>query len=140
MSMTRLFLCLNKTFILHIPSTHKTLSPSQLQTCAHFLNCHQLDLCVYSCILGELFRGKPIFQAGSEILQLEAISKYCGTPVPAYWPSVSFILLFNTFFTLKLCFSNLKLLPLTLLTDLLNHHDITTPLGDTSALLGFIQT
>lgn len=42
-----------------------------------------------SCILGELFRGKPMFQANSEWLQLDAISKYCGTPTPANWPSVS---------------------------------------------------
>lgn len=46
-------------------------------------------LLLCSCILGELFRGKPIFQANSELLQLEAISKVCGTPAPAYWPSVS---------------------------------------------------
>nr|XP_027199346.1 cyclin-dependent kinase 12-like isoform X1 [Dermatophagoides pteronyssinus] len=47
-----------------------------------------IDVWSCGCILGEMFRGKTIFQANSELLQLEAISKYCGTPTPANWPSV----------------------------------------------------
>lgn len=40
------------------------------------------------CILGELFTKKPIFQANSEPLQLELISRVCGTPTPSVWPDV----------------------------------------------------
>ena len=41
-----------------------------------------------SCILGELFLKKPIFQANQEWAQLETISRVCGTPSPAVWPDV----------------------------------------------------
>ncbi|CAG2102008.1 unnamed protein product [Medioppia subpectinata] len=47
-----------------------------------------IDVWSCGCILGELFKGKPIFQANSEPMQLEAIAKYCGAPSPANWPSV----------------------------------------------------
>lgn len=56
-----------------------------------------IDVWSCGCILGELFRGKPIFQANSELLQLEAISKVCGTPAPAYWPSVIHLPFWATF-------------------------------------------
>ncbi|CAG2166392.1 unnamed protein product, partial [Oppiella nova] len=45
-----------------------------------------IDVWSCGCILGELFKGKPIFQANSEPMQLEAIAKYCGAPSPANWP------------------------------------------------------
>lgn len=41
-----------------------------------------------SCILGELYVKKPIFQANSEINQLELISRTCGSPNPTIWPDV----------------------------------------------------
>jgi len=47
-----------------------------------------IDVWSCGCILGELFKGKPIFQANSEPMQLEAIAKYCGAPSPANWPLV----------------------------------------------------
>jgi cyclin-dependent kinase 12/13 len=51
----------------------------------------------YSCILGELFTRKPIFQAAQELAQLELISKTCGSPCPAVWPDVIKLPLFHTF-------------------------------------------
>ncbi|KAF7494473.1 Cyclin-dependent kinase 13 [Sarcoptes scabiei] len=56
-----------------------------------------IDVWSCGCILGELFRGKPIFQANSELLQLDAISKYCGSPTPANWPSVINLPLWSSF-------------------------------------------
>jgi len=47
------------------------------------------------CILGEMFTKKPIFQANSEILQLDIISQLCGTPTPAEWPDVISLPLFK---------------------------------------------
>jgi cyclin-dependent kinase 12/13 len=38
--------------------------------------------------LGELFTKKPIFQANTEVNQLDLISRTCGTPSPAIWPDV----------------------------------------------------
>lgn len=52
---------------------------------------------IFSCILGELFTRKPIFQAGQEFAQLELISKTCGSPCPAVWPDVIKLPLFHTF-------------------------------------------
>ena len=49
------------------------------------------------CILGEFFTKKPIFKADSELLQLELISRICGTPSPAIWPDVIRLPLFHTF-------------------------------------------
>ncbi|KAL1137625.1 hypothetical protein AAG570_009321 [Ranatra chinensis] len=40
-----------------------------------------VDVWSCGCILGELFQA-------SEMLQLELISRLCGTPTPAVWPSV----------------------------------------------------
>ncbi|XP_057210526.1 cyclin-dependent kinase 12 isoform X1 [Triplophysa rosa] len=48
------------------------------------------------CILGELFTKKPIFQANQELLQLELISRLCGSPCPAAWPDVIKLPYFNT--------------------------------------------
>lgn len=76
-----------------------------------------IDVWSCGCILGELFWKKPLFQvdnlffslfiivyiciiycfikkttffhqANIEMVQLEAISRICGTPTPAVWPSV----------------------------------------------------
>lgn len=51
---------------------------------------------ICSCILGELFTKKPIFQANQELAQLELISRVCGTPNPNVWPDVVKLPLFHT--------------------------------------------
>lgn len=55
-----------------------------------------IDVWSCGCILGELFLKKPLFQANVEMLQLEAISRICGTPTPAVWPSVIKLPLWHT--------------------------------------------
>ncbi|XP_028267190.1 cyclin-dependent kinase 12 [Parambassis ranga] len=55
-----------------------------------------IDVWSCGCILGELFTKKPIFQANTELLQLELISRLCGSPCPAAWPDVIKLPLFNT--------------------------------------------
>ncbi|GLD49069.1 cyclin-dependent kinase 12 isoform X1 [Lates japonicus] len=55
-----------------------------------------IDVWSCGCILGELFKKKPIFQANQELLQLELISRLCGSPCPAVWPDVIKLPLFNT--------------------------------------------
>ncbi|XP_044753976.1 cyclin-dependent kinase 12 isoform X1 [Coccinella septempunctata] len=55
-----------------------------------------IDVWSCGCILGELFLKKPLFQANAEVMQLEMISKLCGTPTPAVWPSVIKLPLFHT--------------------------------------------
>ncbi|XP_072531801.1 uncharacterized protein cdk12 [Salminus brasiliensis] len=55
-----------------------------------------IDVWSCGCILGELFTKKPIFQANQELLQLELISRLCGTPCPAAWPDVIKLPYFNT--------------------------------------------
>ncbi|XP_011687601.1 PREDICTED: cyclin-dependent kinase 12 isoform X3 [Wasmannia auropunctata] len=47
-----------------------------------------IDVWSCGCILGELFSKKPLFQANIDMMQLEMISRVCGTPTPAVWPSV----------------------------------------------------
>ncbi|XP_032797414.2 cyclin-dependent kinase 12 isoform X3 [Daphnia magna] len=47
-----------------------------------------IDVWSCGCILGELFLKKPVFQANVEMMQLELISRLCGTPCPAVWPTV----------------------------------------------------
>lgn len=47
-----------------------------------------IDVWSCGCILGELFWKKPLFQANTELVQLEMISRLCGTPTPAVWPKV----------------------------------------------------
>ncbi|XP_059478139.1 cyclin-dependent kinase 12 isoform X2 [Neocloeon triangulifer] len=56
-----------------------------------------IDVWSCGCILGELFSKKPLFQANTEIMQLETISRLCGTPMPAVWPSITRLPQFNTF-------------------------------------------
>uniref|UniRef100_A0A8C4YT07 Cyclin-dependent kinase 12 n=1 Tax=Gadus morhua TaxID=8049 RepID=A0A8C4YT07_GADMO len=55
-----------------------------------------IDVWSCGCILGELFTKKPIFQANQELLQLELISRLCGSPCPGVWPDVIKLPLFNT--------------------------------------------
>ncbi|XP_018568282.1 cyclin-dependent kinase 12 isoform X3 [Anoplophora glabripennis] len=55
-----------------------------------------IDIWSCGCILGELFLKKPLFQANAELMQLERISRVCGTPTPAVWPSVIKLPLFHT--------------------------------------------
>ncbi|XP_026145009.1 cyclin-dependent kinase 12-like isoform X1 [Carassius auratus] len=55
-----------------------------------------IDVWSCGCILGELFTRKPIFQANQELLQLELISRLCGSPCPAAWPDVIKLPYFNT--------------------------------------------
>ncbi|CAG02835.1 unnamed protein product, partial [Tetraodon nigroviridis] len=55
-----------------------------------------IDVWSCGCILGELFTKRPIFQANQELLQLELISRLCGSPCPAVWPDVIKLPLFNT--------------------------------------------
>ncbi|XP_033230755.1 cyclin-dependent kinase 12 isoform X3 [Belonocnema kinseyi] len=55
-----------------------------------------IDVWSCGCILGELFLKKPLFQANVEMMQLEMISRICGTPTPAVWPSVIKLPLWHT--------------------------------------------
>ncbi|KAJ8680042.1 hypothetical protein QAD02_015829 [Eretmocerus hayati] len=55
-----------------------------------------IDVWSCGCILGELFLKKPLFQASAEMMQLETISKTCGTPTPAVWPTVIKLPLWHT--------------------------------------------
>ncbi|KAJ8981732.1 hypothetical protein NQ317_008993 [Molorchus minor] len=55
-----------------------------------------IDIWSCGCILGELFLKKPLFQANAELMQLDRISRVCGTPTPAVWPSVIKLPLFHT--------------------------------------------
>jgi len=55
-----------------------------------------IDVWSCGCILGELFLKKPLFQANGEMMQLEMISRMCGTPTPAVWPSVIELPLWHT--------------------------------------------
>ncbi|XP_031624141.1 cyclin-dependent kinase 12 isoform X2 [Contarinia nasturtii] len=55
-----------------------------------------IDVWSCGCILGELFSKKPLFQANAEMAQLEMISRLCGTPAPAVWPSVIRLPFFHT--------------------------------------------
>ncbi|XP_050530354.1 cyclin-dependent kinase 12-like isoform X2 [Daktulosphaira vitifoliae] len=47
-----------------------------------------IDVWSCGCILGELFLKRPLFQANEEMMQLETISRLCGSPTPAVWPTV----------------------------------------------------
>ncbi|KAI1289232.1 Cyclin-dependent kinase 12 [Halotydeus destructor] len=47
-----------------------------------------IDIWSCGCILGELFTREPIFRGNHEAMQLDVISKCCGTPCPADWPTV----------------------------------------------------
>lgn len=47
-----------------------------------------IDVWSCGCILGELFQKRPLFQASTEAMQLDVISRVCGTPTPADWPDI----------------------------------------------------
>lgn len=55
-----------------------------------------VDVWSCGCILGELFKRKPLFFGTTEIQQLELISRICGSPTPAAWPDVIHLPLFHT--------------------------------------------
>ncbi|XP_013145585.1 PREDICTED: LOW QUALITY PROTEIN: cyclin-dependent kinase 12 [Papilio polytes] len=55
-----------------------------------------VDVWSMGCILGELFQKHPLFQASVEMMQLEMISRVCGTPVPGVWPNVVNLPLWHT--------------------------------------------
>lgn len=55
-----------------------------------------VDVWSMGCILGELFLKHPLFQASVEMMQLEMISRTCGTPVPGVWPNVVNLPLWHT--------------------------------------------
>ncbi|KAJ8731141.1 hypothetical protein PYW07_004305 [Mythimna separata] len=55
-----------------------------------------VDVWSMGCILGELFLKHPLFQANVEMVQLEMISRVCGTPVPGVWPGVVRLPLWHT--------------------------------------------
>ncbi|XP_055907279.1 cyclin-dependent kinase 12 [Eupeodes corollae] len=54
-----------------------------------------IDVWSCGCILGELFMKRPLFQASSEMPQLETIARLCGSPTPAVWPNVIKLPLFH---------------------------------------------
>ncbi|XP_069359304.1 cyclin-dependent kinase 12 isoform X2 [Maniola hyperantus] len=55
-----------------------------------------VDVWSMGCILGELFLKHPLFQANIEMMQLEMISRVCGTPAPGVWPNVVKLPLWHT--------------------------------------------
>ncbi|CAG9561663.1 unnamed protein product [Danaus chrysippus] len=55
-----------------------------------------VDVWSMGCILGELFLKHPLFQANTEMMQLEMISRICGTPAPGVWPNVVKLPLWHT--------------------------------------------
>lgn len=63
-----------------------------------WLNLHdQVSPLIFSCILGELFTREPIFRGNTDAMQLDVISKCCGTPCPANWPLVTKLPQFSSF-------------------------------------------
>lgn len=60
-----------------------------------------IDVWSCGCILGELFKRKPMFLGNTEQMQLELISRVCGSPTPAVWPDVINLSLFHTLKTKK---------------------------------------
>ncbi|PAV87544.1 hypothetical protein WR25_24672 [Diploscapter pachys] len=55
-----------------------------------------IDVWSVGCILGEFFVRKPLFMGSNELMQLELISKVCGTPGPENWQGVDQLSLFKT--------------------------------------------
>uniref|UniRef100_A0A915BNJ3 Cyclin-dependent kinase 12 n=1 Tax=Parascaris univalens TaxID=6257 RepID=A0A915BNJ3_PARUN len=85
-----------------------------------------VDVWSVGCILGELYTKKPIFQGNSEMVQLEVISRICGTPSPENWPDVINLPLYCSYRpkrtytrTLRDAFGFLRDAPLDLLDRLL---------------------
>ncbi|XP_074355627.1 putative serine/threonine-protein kinase At1g09600 isoform X1 [Apium graveolens] len=44
-----------------------------------------IDLWSIGCVLGELYKGKPIMTGRTEVQQLDKIFKLCGSPSNEYW-------------------------------------------------------
>jgi len=55
-----------------------------------------IDVWSCGCILGELFKRKPLFLGKTELELLEIISRTCGSPCPAVWPDVINLPLFHS--------------------------------------------
>jgi cyclin-dependent kinase 12/13 len=47
-----------------------------------------IDIWSLGCILGELFTRRPMFPANTEMEQLDAIIRICGSPSEQNWPNV----------------------------------------------------
>ncbi|KAK6101822.1 Protein kinase domain family protein [Brugia pahangi] len=56
-----------------------------------------VDVWSVGCILGELYTKKPMFQGNTEMVQLDIISKLCGTPSPENWSDVIKLPLYCSF-------------------------------------------
>eukprot|EP00048_Salpingoeca_helianthica_P010785 m.154818 g.154818 ORF g.154818 m.154818 type:complete len:926 (+) comp15138_c7_seq1:56-2833(+) len=48
-----------------------------------------VDMWSAGCILGELFESRPILRTDTELEQLEAVFRLCGSPTPETWPGVA---------------------------------------------------
>ncbi|EFO98637.1 CRE-CDTL-7 protein [Caenorhabditis remanei] len=48
-----------------------------------------IDVWSAGCMLGELFTRKPLFNGSNEVVQMELISKVCGSPNPDSWPELT---------------------------------------------------
>ncbi|CAG5088998.1 Oidioi.mRNA.OKI2018_I69.PAR.g12043.t1.cds [Oikopleura dioica] len=59
----------------------------------------KIDMWSAGCILGEMYQRKPVFQASTDVAQLEVISKLCGIPDPAAWPEIIHYKHFKTLVT-----------------------------------------
>ncbi|KAI9143624.1 kinase-like domain-containing protein [Paraphysoderma sedebokerense] len=46
----------------------------------------KLDMWSVGCVIGEMMYGRPLFQANSEIEQLEVVFRECGDPTNETWP------------------------------------------------------
>ncbi|KAL3311817.1 Cyclin-dependent kinase 12 [Cichlidogyrus casuarinus] len=55
-----------------------------------------VDIWSSGCILGEMFKRTPIFQARDEMEQLDVVSRICGSANPNVWPGVDKLPLYNT--------------------------------------------
>ncbi|CAI4229132.1 unnamed protein product [Auanema sp. JU1783] len=62
----------------------------------------QVDVWSVGCILAEFFTKKAIFMGNNEPVQLDFISKVCGSPSPENWPDVETLPLYHTLCPKKL--------------------------------------
>lgn len=56
-----------------------------------------VDVWSAGCILAEFFTKKALFTGQNEMMQLDQISRICGTPTPEVWPDVERLQLYHTF-------------------------------------------